>query len=562
MTFHFHMIKSSSHQALALKVLWGALVGSLALSIVLPVADAQKTKGSASMNTSQRLAQNALPAAPAALSGSAISVGKALAPGDANYPPAVPREFRAAWVATVEQIDWPSKAGLSADAQRQEATAILDRAAQLKLNAIVLQVRPMADAFFKSGDEPWSQFLSGWGVDPGYDPLEFWTTEAHRRGIELHAWFNPYRAGKSADVANIPANHISKRHPDYVMTYGKYLWLDPGHPEVSTYVRALILDVVRRYDIDAVHFDDYFYPYVEQDANKQPIPFPDDATYNDYVKRNPQNPLSRGDWRVENVNTLVRGLYSDIKAVKPQVKLGISPFGIWRPGNPPGIKGMDAVATLNADAKRWLQEGWLDYITPQLYWTIAKPDQSFPVLLKWWAEQNTKNRHLWPGMAPYRVGTAPNNYPAQEMVDQIAITRRQPGASGHVMFSWKSLQNNLGGVSDLLAKDTWAQPALVPASPWLDAKAPAAPRVQSTLTGEVGVRGMLRVTWQPGDAETPWLWVVQTKGNGPWLNQILPGETREIASMMINNNAPPKVVAVSAVDRSGNQSAPVAIVIP
>jgi uncharacterized lipoprotein YddW (UPF0748 family) len=245
-----------------------------------------------------------------------------------NNPPAVERSFRAAWVTTVWNKDWPSRDNLSASQQQAEAIAILDRARYLNLNALIFQVRPMGDALFRSSTEPWSQFLGGKvGSDPGYDPLAFWVKEAHKRGLEIHAWFNPYRVG-STEYSNYPANHISKSRPHYTVPYGKSLWLEPGKPEVNAYVRRVITDVVRRYDIDGVHLDDYFYPYPQKDEDGKPLLFPDGTSYEEYRARGGQ--MSLANWRRNNVNALVKGLYGDIKALKPWVKFGISPFGIWQ----------------------------------------------------------------------------------------------------------------------------------------------------------------------------------------------------------------------------------------
>ena len=328
---------------------------------------------------------------------------------------AAEREFRGAWVATVYNLDWPSQPGLPAATQKAQLRALLDRAAELKLNAILLQVRPASDALYASMKEPWSEFLSGQaGVSPGYDPLEFAIAEAHQRGIELHAWINPFRAALHASQ-NLPANHVAKKHPTWVRRFGKQLWLDPGEPAARAYVLDVIRDIVRRYNIDGIHIDDYFYPYPLATGAAS---FPDDATWERYGAK---SGLSRADWRRENINDFVRSMYRVVKSTKPRVRVGISPFGIWRPGVPLTIEAqLDAYGELFADARKWVAEGWCDYLAPQLYWSIEPAKQSFPVLLDWWRGQSN-GKSIWPGIATERIGA---QRPAREIVRQIELTRR------------------------------------------------------------------------------------------------------------------------------------------
>ena len=346
----------------------------------------------------------------------------------AAEPPKPPREFRAAWVATVANIDWPGQPGLPVADQQRELAGLFDRAVELNLNAIIFQIRPAADALYKSDLEPWSPYLTGkMGAPPQplYDPLEFAVAAAHQRGLELHVWFNPYRALHKSFKGDVSPNHISKTHPDYVRRYDGYLWLDPGHPRAMRHSLNVIMDVVRRYDVDGVHLDDYFYPYPITDDRGNEVPFPDEATWQSAATE-----IARDDWRRENVNRLIEGMYREVKATKPWVKVGISPFGIWRPGHPEGIRGFDAYAKLYADARKWLQDGWVDYITPQLYWTIDSEGQSYPKLLSWWHEQNVLHRHLWPGNFASRVGMQGERaWPANEIVRQIEVTRDQVGAT-------------------------------------------------------------------------------------------------------------------------------------
>ena len=268
--------------------------------------------------------------------------------------PAPHSEFRGVWIATVGNIDWPSKPGLSTDAQKKEMIGLLDRARQIGLNAVVLQVRPGADALYASSLEPWSEFITGTmgqAPKPFYDPLQFAVEEAHKRGLELHAWFNPYRARYANAKTAAAPTHISVTRPDLAKPYGRYVWMDPGEPEVQDRTLAVIMDVVKRYDIDAVHMDDYFYPYIERDVADKPIAFPDDPSWNRYLAGGGQ--LLKADWRRENVNTLVRRINESVHAAKPWVKVGVSPFGIWIPGNPPQIQGGNMYDELYCDSKKW-----------------------------------------------------------------------------------------------------------------------------------------------------------------------------------------------------------------
>jgi uncharacterized lipoprotein YddW (UPF0748 family) len=412
----------------------------------------------------------------------------------------------------------------------------------------------MSDAFFVSKTEPWSQFLSGKvGGHPGYDPLAFWISEAHKRGLELHAWFNPYRAGSVA-YSNYPSNHISKTHPEYVVAHGKSLWLDPGQRAVNAYVRRVVNDVVKRYDIDGVHFDDYFYPYPQKDDAGKLLQFADASSYQNY--RAGGGELALADWRRDNVNALVREVYGDIKRSKPWVKFGVSPFGIWKSGSPPGVRGMNAVDAIHADSRHWLRKGWVDYLSPQLYWPINAPAQSYPALLRWWSEQNTHRRHLWPGLAAQRIGMP--GYSASEIRNQIALTRTQaaaiPSAQGNVLFGWSNVMQNKGGIATEVGR-LWAAPALTPASPWLGTKAPSAPRLQVIREQ---AQGVLRLRWQSSEKAQPARWVLQTLSRGVWRTQLLSGMQTETI-LVANAGAWPQLIAVSAVNRVGNQSAPAAV---
>jgi uncharacterized lipoprotein YddW (UPF0748 family) len=465
-------------------------------------------------------------------------------PASPDAPPPVQREFRGVWVATVANIDWPSRPGLPADSQRAEMVRILDRALAMNLNAIVLQVRPAGDALYRSELEPWSEYLTGAqgrAPEPGYDPLEFAVTEAHRRGLELHAWFNPYRARHPTATTPQAAGHLSSKRPELVKTYGRHLWMDPGEDSVRAFSTRVVADVVRRYDVDGVHIDDYFYPYKERDAAGRLIDFPDSVSYARYQARGGR--LGRDDWRRNNVDRFVEEMYAAVKREKPWVQVGISPFGVWRPGHPPQITGFDAYQEIYADARKWLREGWVDYFTPQLYWPIARPGTSYPVLLGWWHGENVHRRHLWPGNFTSRVGNATEgNWRTDEIVEQIMVTRGQAGATGNVHFSMKVFMQNPDSLVDRLTRDVYREPALPPATTWLGGRAPSRPAV--TMAG-----GTVRM--QPGAGTPPARWVVQSFANGRWRTEILPGGARE--HVLRADAGTVSRVAVSGVDRLGNQ---------
>jgi uncharacterized lipoprotein YddW (UPF0748 family) len=356
----------------------------------------------------------------------------------AHARPVPAREIRGVWIATVNNIDWPSRRDLPAAEQQAELIRIFDRAQSLGLNAVFLQVRPAADAIYPAKDSPWTEYLK----QESYDPLAFAVAEAHKRGLQLHAWFNPFRARHATAIEPLAPTHVAARRPDLVRTYGAQLWLDPGEPDAQRELIAAVCDVVRRYDVDGVHMDDYFYPYPENE-----LPFPDDASWRRYRGR-----MTRDDWRRDNINRMVRTLYASVKAIRPEVMVGISPFGIWRPGHPRQIRGFDAYAKLYADSRLWLRRGWVDYLAPQLYWPIDKREQSFTALLRWWLGQDWRGRGIVPGMSVSRVSNGQANaIPAEEIARQIRAARRA-GARGFILFSARALMDNRGGVGDVVAE--------------------------------------------------------------------------------------------------------------
>ncbi len=450
-------------------------------------------------------------------------------------------EFRAVWIASVANINWPSEPGLSVEQQQREAIELLDAIAAANMNAVILQVRPQADALYPSDLEPWSYYLSGEqgkAPEPFYDPLEFWIHEAHQRGLELHAWINPYRAHhmdggpvSEHSIVNQLGEHIYRLKNDMY-------WMDPTQAEIVDHSLAVIKDIVARYDLDGLHYDDYFYPYPSYNEG---APFPDGDNYSAYQSEG--GTLTINDWRRKAVNDFVKAIYDEVKRLKPHVKVGISPFGIWRPDHPPLIKGFDQYDQLYADAKLWLNKGWLDYYTPQLYWNISKIPQSFPILLAWWAEQNTESRHLWPGLSTYAVATQTGE---TEVINQIMVSRALLGSQdGHVLWNVKAIADH-PHFAGLLQKHVFNNQAIVPPSPWLDNIPPEAPEVslQSGLSELV-------ISWSNNGQEAVFRWILYYKKDNDWHYDIYPTGVKTRRFDTTDNIT---AYAVVAVDRTGQQS--------
>ena len=446
------------------------------------------------------------------------------------------REFRGTWVTTVWNIDWPSKRGLSVEEQKSELLRILDRIQALNFNALILQVRPTADALYASQLEPWSEWLTGTqgkAPEPFYDPLEFAIAECHKRNIELHAWFNPYRAKTSSQASPNVHPHITVTHPEYVYQYGNQQWMDPGVKVVQDRTYEVILDVVRRYDVDGIHLDDYFYPYPISGQT-----FPDDKTYAAY--KTGGGTLSLGDWRRDNVNQMIQRLSSGIRNTKRHVKFGISPFGIYRPGQPAQIKGMDQYEALYADPKKWLAEGWVDYIAPQLYWRIDPPAQSYPVLLQWWTENNPQRRHIYPGNRLSMLDD--KDWPISEYERQIDITRNlAPQLSlGNIFYNMKVFNENRLGVVERFQQSVYPEPALVPTMQWMGSVKPAIP----TQVRAIGNK----LSWTTTAIQDIYSWTIYQQQGDSWkLYKVLPFWTIEI-------ELAPGSYAICAVDRLANES--------
>lgn len=376
-------------------------------------------------------------------------------------------EFRGVWIATVDNIDWPLRNQFNVDSQKREYIAQLEMHKRNGLNAVIVQVRPATDAFYPSPYEPWSQWLTGVQGRPPvpyYDPLRFMIGEAHKRGLEFHAWCNPYRADFSISKTSIAPAHITRLHPEWFLAYGGKLYFDPGNKEGQRWVVNVVRDVVRRYDIDAVHMDDYFYPY--RIAGQE---FPDSLTYAQYGSG-----MKKDDWRRSNVDTIIYHLSTIIKQEKPWCKFGISPFGVWRNQDKDTTgsatkAGQTNYDDLYADILLWLRQGWIDYAAPQLYWEFTHPAAPYGVLLDWWSK-HTYGRHCYIGLGIYRAGSNAAWQDSTLLPRQLDSLRKTPNVHGAIYFSSKSFKNNPNGWTDSLQNNYYRTPALIPPMEWLPKK--------------------------------------------------------------------------------------------
>jgi uncharacterized lipoprotein YddW (UPF0748 family) len=404
-------------------------------------------------------------------------------------------EFRGVWVSTVANIDWPSKTGLTNEQLKSEAISILDKQKSLGTNAIILQIRPTSDAIYPSELEPWSRYLSGkQGLAPeqGFDPLQFWIEEAHKRAMELHAWFNPYRIQQNIKY-ELTENHIFKQNPDWGWVYGSRSYFEPGNPKVWDFISKVVTDVVARYDVDAIHFDDYFYPY--QVNNEE---FPDSIAFKNFGGNFYPDKLHA--WRRHNVDTIIQILSSAIKNEKPWVKFGISPFGVWRNRSQDIFGSETSAGTTNYDALyadiiKWQQNGWIDYTMPQLYWRDDHPAANFTTLAYWWSDFSY-GRSIYLGLAPYRIDKKSEHKlwrKPKHFLNQIELLRKIEGIDGFGYFSSKHFfRDDFGRLNKKLQNKLCATPAIVPAMPWIDKQAPLPP-VNLTLNGTT-------LTWNANEA--------------------------------------------------------------
>ena len=374
-------------------------------------------------------------------------------------------EFRAVWVATVDNIDWPSKGNYNSDSQKVEFINLLDMHQRNGMNALIVQIRPATDAFYPSPYEPWSEFLTGkqgQPPSPYYDPLEFMIAETHKRGLEFHAWMNPYRAVFNIEKSSIAETHITRIHPDWFLDYGDKRYFDPGNKEVQQYVTNVVKDVVSRYAVDGIHFDDYFYPY--RIAGKE---FPDNEKYLQYG-----NGMNKDDWRRSNVDSIILMLSNAIKKENPKCQFGISPFGVWRNQDKDPVNGSKTNGAqtnyddLYADILLWLKNGWIDYVAPQLYWEFGHRVAPYEILLDWWSK-HTYGRNCYIGLGIYRANSNAAWKDITQLPRMIEALRNTPNIQGMIFFSSKSFNNNPNGWSDSLRLDYFKVPAKVPEMDWL-----------------------------------------------------------------------------------------------
>ncbi|HED38319.1 MAG TPA: hypothetical protein ENI76_08770, partial [Ignavibacteria bacterium] len=412
------------------------------------------------------------------------------------------REFRGAWIATVVNLDWPSSNHLTTAQQKEELINILNGLKATGINSVIFQIRTECDALYNSPYEPWSYWLTGQqgkAPDPYYDPLKFAIQEAHKRGMELQAWFNPYRAVRQIGSYVLASNNVTKVHPSWIVTYGHIKVLNPGLPQVRAYITKIVMDVVRRYDIDGVHFDDYFYPY--PNGTK----FNDDKTFADYP--NGYKAEQKADWRRNNVNLLIKMVHDSIEVVKPYVKFGISPFGIWKSHVPSGIVGLSSYNDLYADAVYWLQHKLIDYVAPQLYWPFGGL-QDYGKLMNWWSTQ-TNGRQLYIGQAAFNINN--RNWTASELPNQIKADRNNPNVQGSIMFrALAGILNNEKGFTDSLKNNYYKYPALLPVMAWKDTIKPNMPRnLKITRLAGTGVSALKWDTpYSASDGDTTSRYVV------------------------------------------------------
>ena len=376
-------------------------------------------------------------------------------------------EFRAVWIATVDNIDWPLRGMVNSDEQKKEFIRQLDMHKRNGMNAVIMQIRPAADAFYPSQYEPWSQWLTGkQGKPPSpyYDPLKFMIEETHKRSMEFHAWCNPYRADFKIGASSIAPSHITRIHPEWFLTYGDKKYFDPANKDAQRFVVKVISDIVSRYDIDAIHMDDYFYPY--RIAGKE---FPDESSY-----RKSGTKLTKDDWRRSNVDSIIKMLSVGIKKVKPYCKFGISPFSVWRnkdkdPEGSDSKAGQTNYDDLYADILLWMKKDWIDYVAPQLYFEIGHDKVAFEKLLDWWSN-HSYGKHVYIGIGIYRAGSNGSWKNPNELPNQLKLMRQYPNVQGGIYFSSKSFNNNPNGWNDSLRNNYYKIPAEIPPMEWLPPK--------------------------------------------------------------------------------------------
>ncbi|MBL8950545.1 MAG: family 10 glycosylhydrolase [Myxococcaceae bacterium] len=450
------------------------------------------------------------------------------------------RELRGLWVSTVFNLDVPLAAARSPDAGPVELQAIVDVAADHGFNALFFQVRPESDAWYQSTREPWSRFVSGTqGQSPGWDPLATMVQLAHARGLEVHAWLNPFRGLTSPTVAASPL-HITQVLSQHAITYNGAVTMDPSAPAVRTWIAEVCGEITTNYDVDGIHFDDYLYPYPAA------TPFPDDVQYAGYTADG--GTMTKSDWRRANINALMQETSAAVTNAKPWVRFGVSPFGIYRPGQPPGINGLDSYEAISSDPLAWMNAGWVDYVAPQLYWPSTQVGQQFGLLIDWWAGRaQSAGRQIFAGHALYRV-TMPG-WSIQELKTQVLLTRAEyPHAAGGIWFRTQMLRDDIGpGSKALFANDVYAAPALPPT---------LAVRRTATFTPPLVQRtGSMLTLTHPSPASVRGYALYRLNGAQLVFTRFVPGQS-----------ATPTVAsgtwAVAAVDRSDVESPGVIALVP
>lgn len=450
------------------------------------------------------------------------------------------------WLATVSNLDFPSTGGLSRDEVMAEFRGWLEVAEKFHHNAIIVQVRPTGDAFWPSAYAPWSQWLTGRldGADPGWDPLAEMIAETHARGLEFHAWFNPFRGGQRAEAGGPGADwdklapgHPLLEHRDWAVIYPKGnprqsgFYFDPGVPEARRFVQDAILEAVANYDLDAVHFDDFFYPYPVEGEE-----FDDSASFAQYGTG------GKAGWRRANIDTFVREMGERIKELKPWVKYGISPFGIWKntkADGGAGTRGLEAYHSIHADTRKWVRERWVDYIVPQLYWHIGYDRADYAALLPWWADEVAGTGvQLYIGQADYRVGTGGAWDEPEELSTQLALAREQE-VSGFVHFRATHLRTDPLGAQTRYRETFYAAPALVPVMEQLPAALPPAPQGLTATPTSTGVE----LRWEPAE------------GAAHYAVYRVDGEQANLVGQVSATSftGAPGSYCVSALDRSWNE---------
>ena len=381
------------------------------------------------------------------------------------------REFRAAWVTTLTNLDWPSKRGLSSVVQKNEFSNLMNKFSENKMNAIVVQVRPASDAFYESDLSPWSEWLTGIQGAPAipyYDPMQYMLDECKNHNMEFHAWFNPLRAISHHRFSSIASNHITNQKPEWFFRYGDSYYFNPGIPEVRKHLVAIVLEVVKKYDIDGIHIDDYFYPYtIENQA------LPDAETFKKYGR----GIKTIHDWRRDNINLFIKELSESIKKEKSYVKFGVSPYAVWRnkskdPKGSESNSGQTSYDNLYSDTKLWVENGWLDYIAPQLYWNNKNTFQNYSKMIKWWTETCTGPLHLYIGLALYKLD---ENYVPYTLIEQVKIARTKNNIQGTIFYRAQTFNKNTKNFKEAFAQTIFSCPSLVPTMPWLDDSPPLKP---------------------------------------------------------------------------------------